>query len=125
MDDDCSAAASEKVLLLLISWLCFVGESSLLLFPKRFSVSGDGDRLRLALFWGENRFLRGKTPREDVAVKDDDDVPAMGLVNNARFELATDGSGLAICHCWRFADFGVFFLPGVFFFAEFRCFFFW
>lgn len=122
MTDDCCGAATEKLLLLLMSWLCFDGESSLLLFPKRFSVSGDGDRLRLALCCGEKRFLRGKTPRDEI---DDDELP-IGLVNNARFEFATDASGFTICSCcWRFADFGVFLLPGVFFFAEFRCFFFW
>lgn len=122
MTDDCCGAATEKLLLLLMSWLCFDGESSLLLFPKRFSVSGDGDRLRLALCWGEKRFLRGKTPRDES----DDDELAIGLVNNARFEFATDASGFTICSCcWRLADFGVFLLPGVFFFAEFLCFFFW
>jgi hypothetical protein len=44
-------------------------------------------------------------------------------VNKARFELAiVDASGL-VTKCWRLADLGVRFFPGVVFFADARFFF--
>lgn len=89
-----------------MSELCFEGDSSLRLLPKRFSVSGEGDLLRLVACCGEKRFLRGNAPRDTADVSlgiefnEDFEEPAIGLVNNARFDEATDdGSGFAICKC--------------------------
>lgn len=79
---------------------CFDGDSSLLLFPKRFSASGDGDLLRLEFLDGEKRFRLGSTPRNAAEVSVDVTLDERaGLVNNARFDDATVAWGFAICSC--------------------------
>lgn len=87
-------AAIEKLLLLARKELgCFEGDSSLLLFPKRFSASGDGDDLfRLEFLDGEKRFRLGNSPPRNAEVSFDVDAnfeERAGLINNARFEDAT------------------------------------
>lgn len=110
--------ATEKLKLLGI----FVGDSSLRSFPTRFSASwsGDVDRLRfLFSSLSENKIRLG--PRAGTtaftALGATGGLSTTGLIKRARFD-ARDDSGIA--EDKRFADFGVFFFPGVFFLAEAR-----
>lgn len=72
-----------------------------------------------SLFSGENRAFLGMFPRATdsfMVGRLNLVVSPAGLVNRARFEELRDVSGLVMSA--RLADFGVFFLPEVFFLAE-------